>query len=42
MNKGELIDAVADATGQSKAAVGGVIDATLDAITATLSRRVTR
>ena len=36
MNKGELIDAVADSTGQSKAAVGSVIDATLDTITAAL------
>jgi DNA-binding protein HU-beta len=38
MNKGELIDAVAAATGQSKAAVGGVVDATLDAITHALKK----
>ncbi len=38
MNKGELIDAVAAATGQSKAAVGGVVDATLDAITDALKK----
>jgi DNA-binding protein HU-beta len=38
MNKGELIDAVADATGESKAAVGHVLDATLDTITATLRK----
>lgn len=38
MNKGELIDAVAEATGQSKAAVGGVLDATLDTITGALKK----
>lgn len=38
MNKGELIDAVAAATGQSKAAVGGVVDATLDTITKALRK----
>jgi DNA-binding protein HU-beta len=36
MNKGELIDAVAASTGQSKAAVGNVLDATLETITGAL------
>lgn len=36
MNKGELIDAVAGSTGQSKSAVSNVLDATLDAITGAL------
>ena len=36
MNKGELIDAVAAATGESKSSVGDVIDATLNAITGAL------
>lgn len=36
MNKGELIDAVAESTGESKTAVGSVIDATLEAITGAL------
>ena len=36
MNKGELIDAVAADTGESKASVGRVIESTLDAITNTL------
>lgn len=38
MNKGELIDTVAGATGQSKASVGTVLDATLDAITGALKK----
>ncbi len=33
MNKSELIDSVANATGDSKAAVGAMLDATLGAIT---------
>ena len=37
MNKGELIDAVAGATGESKTSVSGVVDATLDTITAALA-----
>ncbi len=37
MNKGDLIDAVASATGESKVAVSGVIDATLDTISAALA-----
>ncbi|MGI8822408.1 MAG: HU family DNA-binding protein [Acidimicrobiia bacterium] len=36
MNKGELIDAVAASTGESKGTVGAVVDATLDAITGAL------
>lgn len=36
MNKSELIDEVAASTGESKASVGTVIDATLDAITGAL------
>lgn len=36
MNKGELIDRVASATGESKSTVGEVIDGTLDAITSSL------
>ncbi len=36
MNKGELIDAVAESTGQSKSAVSSVLDATLEAITGSL------
>jgi DNA-binding protein HU-beta len=36
MNKSDLIDQVASATGESKAAVGKVIDGTLEAITAAL------
>lgn len=38
MNKSELIDAVADATGESKSAVGNMIDATLDTITGALQK----
>jgi len=38
MNKGELIDAVAGATGQSKASVGNFLDATLDTITGALQK----
>ena len=34
MNKGELLDAVAGNTGESKATAGKVIDETLDVITA--------
>lgn len=37
MNKGELVDAVAENTGESKSNVGSVIDATLDTITRTLA-----
>ncbi len=37
MNKGELVDAVATATGETKASVGAVIDATLDAISGALA-----
>lgn len=33
MNKSELIDSVANATGDSKSAVGAMLDATLGAIT---------
>ena len=36
MNKGDLIDAVASATGESKTMVSGVLDATLDTITGAL------
>ena len=36
MNKGELIDAVAESTGQSKSAVSSVLDATLETITGSL------
>lgn len=36
MNKGELIDAVASKTGESKSSVGEVIDATLDTITSAI------
>lgn len=36
MNKSELVDAVAAATGESKASVGSVIDSTLDTITSAL------
>lgn len=36
MNKAELVDAVASATGESKATVGNVIDGTLEAITGAL------
>ncbi len=38
MNKGELIDTVAQATSQSKASVSAVIDATLDTITGALEK----
>lgn len=38
MNKGELIDAVAEATGLSKAEAGGAVDATLGTITNTLKK----
>ena len=37
MNKGELIDAVASATGESKASVSNVIDATLSTISSSLA-----
>ena len=37
MNKGELIDAVASATGESKSSVSSVIDETLKAITGVLA-----
>jgi DNA-binding protein HU-beta len=36
MNKGELIDAVAESTGLSKAEAGNAVDATLGAITDSL------
>lgn len=36
MNKGDVVDAVADATGESKATVGRVIDAALETITGAL------
>ena len=36
MNKGELIDRVATTTGESKATVGRVLDATLDGIAGAL------
>ncbi len=36
MNKGDLVDAVAASTGESKATVGSVLDATLDTITGAL------
>ncbi|MFK8017001.1 MAG: HU family DNA-binding protein [Gammaproteobacteria bacterium] len=38
MNKGELIDAVAESTGLSKAEAGSAVDATLDAVTSTLKK----
>lgn len=37
MNKGELIDKVAASTGESKASVSDVIDATLDTISTSLA-----
>ena len=37
MNKGELIDAVASATGESKASVSSVLDATLGTIQGALA-----
>jgi DNA-binding protein HU-beta len=36
MNKGDLVEAVAGSTGQSKAVVSGVLDATLETITGAL------
>ena len=36
MNKGELVDAVAAATGESRSTVGSVVDATIDTITGAL------
>jgi DNA-binding protein HU-beta len=36
MNKGELVDAIAKASGLSKTASASALDATLDAITASL------
>ena len=36
MNKADVIDAVAGATGESKATVGRVVDSTLDTITGAL------
>lgn len=36
MNKGELVDAVASATGDSKAGASASVDAVLDAITSAL------
>ena len=38
MNKAELVEAVAGKTGESKAAAGAALDATLDAITSALAR----
>lgn len=37
MNKGDLVDAVASATGESKASVSEVVDATLGTITSALA-----
>jgi DNA-binding protein HU-beta len=37
VNKGELIDQVASATGESKASVSSMLDATLDTITSALA-----
>jgi len=37
VNKGELIDAVASATGESKASVSNVLDATLGTISSALA-----
>ena len=37
MNKADLIDAVAGATGESKSSVNTVLDATLDTITSALA-----
>ncbi len=37
MNKGELIDAVAGATGEPKATVGRILDATIEGITAAVA-----
>ena len=39
MNKGELIDAVAEATGLKKSDTGAAIDAVFDAITASLKKQ---
>ena len=36
MNKGDLVDAVASATGESKAAASAAVDAVLDSITGAL------
>ncbi len=38
MNKGELIEAVANATGSTKADAGRAIDATVDSITGALKK----
>lgn len=38
MNKAELVDAIAGKTGDSKAAAGAALDATLDIIGAALAR----
>lgn len=38
MNKAELVDAIAGKTGDSKAAAGASLDATLDVITSALAR----
>lgn len=38
MNKADLVDSVAGATGESKATVGKVVDATLDTITGALQQ----
>ncbi|TXC79098.1 HU family DNA-binding protein [Paraburkholderia azotifigens] len=38
MNKQELVDAVAAATGDTKSSVGEAIDAILDVVTTTLAR----
>ena len=38
MNKGELIEAVASATGSTKAEAGRAIDATVDAVTGALKK----
>ncbi len=38
MNKGDLVNAVADATGDSKAAAAAAVDAVLDSITGALKK----
>jgi len=38
MNKADLVDSVAGSTGESKATVGKVVDATLDTITGALQQ----
>jgi DNA-binding protein HU-beta len=38
MNKGDLVDAIAKATGLTKAAAANALDATLDSITGALKK----